>query len=76
MGATTNDKDDHNRRTDAGREGYNEDVFIATLPDTNQDDGRYARIGISPGIGDRALVFADHMGANVFTAPRLGCLSA
>ena len=47
-------------------EGYNEDVFITTSPDTNKDDGQYARIGISPGIGDRAIVFADRMGANVF----------
>jgi hypothetical protein len=47
-------------------EGYNEDVFITTSPDTNKNDGQYARIGISPGIGDRAIVFADRMGAHVF----------
>jgi hypothetical protein len=47
-------------------EGYNEDIFIATSPDTNQNDGQYARIGISPGIGNRAIVFADRMGANTF----------
>jgi hypothetical protein len=47
-------------------EGYNEDIFITTSPDTNQNDGQYARIGISPGIGDRAIVFADRMGAHVF----------
>jgi hypothetical protein len=27
-------------------EGYNEDIFITTSPDTNQDDGQYARIGM------------------------------
>src|SRR6476646_8855981 len=47
-------------------EGYNEDVFITTSPDTNSNDGQYARIGISPGIGDRAIVFADRMGAVAF----------
>jgi len=47
-------------------EGYNEDVFITTSPDTNQNDGQYARIGISPGIGGRAIVFADRMGAVAF----------
>jgi len=47
-------------------EGYNEDIFIATSPDTNQNDGQYARIGVSPGIGDKAIVFADRMGAHVF----------
>ena len=47
-------------------EGYNEDIFITTSPDTNQNDGQYARIGISPGIGNRAIVFADRMGANTF----------
>ena len=44
----------------------NEDIFITTSPDTNQNDGQYARIGISPGIGNRAIVFADRMGANTF----------
>jgi hypothetical protein len=47
-------------------EGYNEHIFIATSPDTNQNDDQYARIGISPGIGNRAIVFADRMGANAF----------
>jgi hypothetical protein len=47
-------------------EGYNEDLYITTSPDTNLNDGQYARIGISPGIGDRAIVFADRMGAVVF----------
>ena len=44
-------------------EGYNEDIFITTSPDTNQDDGQYARIGISRGIGNRAIVVADRMEA-------------
>jgi hypothetical protein len=39
-------------------EGYREDVFITTSPDTNSSDGQYARIGISRGIGDRAFVVA------------------
>ena len=47
-------------------EGYKEDVFITTSPDTNQNDGQYARIGISPGIGSRAFVVADRMGAVAF----------
>ena len=47
-------------------EGYSEDVFITTSPDTNQNDGAYARIGVSPGIGNRAIVFADRMGAVAF----------
>jgi hypothetical protein len=47
-------------------EGYTEDIFIATSPDTNQNDSQYARIGISPGIGNRAIVFADRMGAHAF----------
>jgi hypothetical protein len=47
-------------------EGYNEDIFITTSPDTNQNDGQFSRIGISPGIGDRAYAFADRMGAHVF----------
>jgi hypothetical protein len=47
-------------------EGYNEDIFIATSPDTNKNDGQYARIGISPGIGNRAFVVADRMGAVAF----------
>src|SRR6476619_7001174 len=47
-------------------EGYSADVFITTSPDTNQNDGAYARIGISPGIGNRAIVFADRLGAVAF----------
>ncbi|WGR70205.1 MULTISPECIES: hypothetical protein [unclassified Bradyrhizobium] len=47
-------------------EGANEDIFITTAPDTNQNDGQYARIGLSPGIGDRAFVVADRMGAVAF----------
>jgi hypothetical protein len=47
-------------------EGYDENVFITTSPDTSQNDGQCARIGISPGTGDRAIVFADRMGAHVF----------
>jgi hypothetical protein len=47
-------------------EGYNEDVFITTSPDTNQNDGQYARVGISRGIGNRAIVVADRMGAVAF----------
>jgi len=46
--------------------GYKEDVFITTPPDTNQNDGQYARIGISPGIGNRAFVVADRIGAFAF----------
>lgn len=47
-------------------EGYSEDVFITTSPDTNSSDGQYARIGISRGIGNRAFVVADRMGATAF----------
>jgi hypothetical protein len=47
-------------------DGYNEDIFITTSSDTNQNDGQYARIGVSPGIGNRAIVFADRMGAYAF----------
>jgi hypothetical protein len=47
-------------------EGYNEDTYITTSPDTNLNDGQYARIGISPGVGNRAIVVADRMGAHVF----------
>jgi hypothetical protein len=43
-----------------------EDVFITTSPDTNSSDGQYARIGISRGIGNRAIVVADRMGATAF----------
>lgn len=44
-------------------DGYKDDIFITTSPDTNSDDGQYARIGISPGVGNRAAVIADRMGA-------------
>jgi hypothetical protein len=47
-------------------DGFNENIFITTKPDTNINDGEYARIGISPGIGDRAIVFPDRMGAVAF----------
>jgi hypothetical protein len=47
-------------------DGYNEDTFITTSPDTNSTDGQYARIGISRGIGNRAFVVADRMGATAF----------
>ncbi len=43
-------------------DGYNENIVITTSPDTNKNDGQYARIGTSPGVGDRAIVFADRMG--------------
>ncbi|MET3993718.1 hypothetical protein ABID65_005373 [Bradyrhizobium sp. S3.9.2] len=46
--------------------GYNEDIFITTPPDTNSNDGQYARIGVSPGIGNRALTVGDRMGAIAF----------
>ena len=47
-------------------DGYSEDIFITTSPDTNSSDGQYARIGISRGIGNRAFVVADRMGATAF----------
>jgi hypothetical protein len=47
-------------------DGYKEDIFITTSPDTNSNDSQYARIGISPGIGNRAMVVADRMGATAF----------
>lgn len=47
-------------------EGYDESVFIATFPDTNSSDGQYARIGVSPGVGDRAFVVDDRSGATAF----------
>jgi hypothetical protein len=47
-------------------EGYKEDTYITTPPDTNVNDGQYARIGISPGVGNRAIVVADRMGAVAF----------
>ncbi len=47
-------------------EGYNQDIFITTSPDTNQNDGQYARIGISRGIGNKAFVVTDRMGAVAF----------
>ena len=47
-------------------DGYKEDIFITTSPDTNSNDGQFARIGVSPGIGNRAMVVADRMGATAF----------
>jgi hypothetical protein len=47
-------------------EGYSEDVFITTSPDTNSNDGHYARIGISRGIGNKAIAVTDRMGAVAF----------
>lgn len=47
-------------------DGYDGDVFITTAPDTNSDDGQYARIGVSPGVGDRAMVVSDRTGATAF----------
>ncbi|XUJ35699.1 hypothetical protein ACQ5SK_09780 [Bradyrhizobium japonicum] len=47
-------------------EGFSDSIFITSPPDTNQNDGQYARIGISPGIGNKAFAFADRMGAHVF----------
>ncbi|MET4297061.1 hypothetical protein ABIB06_007652 [Bradyrhizobium sp. LB8.2] len=47
-------------------EGFSDNIFITSSPDTNRNDGQYARIGISPGIGNRAFAFADRMGAHVF----------
>ncbi|MET4418315.1 hypothetical protein [Bradyrhizobium sp. RT3a] len=47
-------------------EGFSDNIFITSPPDTNQNDGQYARIGISPGIGNKAFAFADRMGAHVF----------
>jgi hypothetical protein len=46
--------------------GYNEDIFITTAPDTNSNDGQYARIGVSPGLGNRAMTVTDRMGAIAF----------
>jgi hypothetical protein len=47
-------------------EGYNESVYITTSPDTNLEDGQFARIGVVRGIGNKAMVFADPMGAVAF----------
>ncbi|MBR1302169.1 hypothetical protein [Bradyrhizobium sp. AUGA SZCCT0042] len=47
-------------------DGYSEDVFITSAPDTNSSDGQYARIGISRGVGNRALAVTDRMGAVAF----------
>lgn len=44
-------------------DGYSGDIFITSAPDTNQSDGQYARIGTSPGIGNRAFIVVDRMGA-------------
>ena len=51
-------------------ENYGEDVYITTPPDTNSSDGQYARIGISRGTGNRAIVVADRMGATAFVECR------
>lgn len=47
-------------------EGFKEDLFITTSPDTNSNDGKYARIGISPGLGNRAISVAHPEGASAF----------
>ena len=45
---------------------YKDGIFITMSPDTNSSDGHYARIGDAPGVGNRAMVFADRMGATAF----------
>jgi hypothetical protein len=45
---------------------YKDDVFVTTSPDTNSSDKTFARIGVSPGVGDRAIVVPDRMGATAF----------
>ncbi|MCK1409528.1 hypothetical protein [Bradyrhizobium sp. 76] len=47
-------------------DGLSDNIFITSAPDTNQNDGQYARIGVSPGIGNKAFVVADRMGAVAF----------
>ena len=47
-------------------DGYKDKLFIVTSPDTNSIDNQYARIGISPGLGNKAIVVADRMGATAF----------
>jgi hypothetical protein len=47
-------------------DGFKENIFITTAPDTNSNDGKYARIGRSPGIGNRAILVADPEGATAF----------
>ncbi|MEH2626789.1 hypothetical protein V1292_004844 [Bradyrhizobium sp. AZCC 1719] len=47
-------------------DSYSEDVFITTSPDTSSNDGQFGRVGISPGIGNRAMVVTDRMGATAF----------
>lgn len=47
-------------------DGYDEDIFITTPPDTNSSDDQHARIGISRGIGNKAVAVADRMGAVAF----------
>ena len=49
----------HNRRLPRRRVHHN-------FADTNSTDGQYARIGISRGIGKRAVTVADRMGAVAF----------
>jgi hypothetical protein len=53
-------------------DGYNDDIFVTTSPDTNRDDGVYARIGSSPGVGNIAIAFADRMGAHAFVELNTG----
>ncbi|MHC2576879.1 hypothetical protein ACVI1J_001401 [Bradyrhizobium diazoefficiens] len=36
-------------------DGFNQDILITTAPDTNLNDGKYARIGVSRGVGNRAI---------------------
>ena len=45
---------------------YKEGIFITTSPDNNSSEDQYARIGTAPGIGNRAMVVADRMGATAF----------
>ena len=47
-------------------DGFKENIFITTTPDTNSNDGNYARIGISPGTGNRAILVPDPVGATAF----------
>ncbi|GMO20738.1 hypothetical protein [Bradyrhizobium sp. TM233] len=47
-------------------DGIKEIIYIATAPDTNSQDGDYARIGVSPGVGNRAYRVSDRMGATAY----------
>jgi hypothetical protein len=40
-------------------EGFKEDIFITTSPDTNSSDSKHALIGNSPGVGNRAILVKD-----------------